>query len=364
MEGHEIGGRPSGPEQAPQPLEGEDPFDEILPQPRIGEAAFFLDGQRRHPGNQRGREQSPAGAFGHPATGIDLHTLHPTARRVLLENIAAQVLGAEGVGAPIGVACELLGDVGAALHQDQRDASRIDRLAPAARRRVGRHEAHRFPRRAEAGLHLRAHRHPFDVRTEHLDEERITLVPCVVADRFPEQTCRDADPGPVVVHPLILLSRRQGGAMRKTHKTIGDHLERFSEAVTAWTGGTSAFTSALAVIAIWAALGPVFRYSDTWQLVINTGTTIVTFLMVFLIQRSQNKGTVAIQLKLNELVAAMVGASNRLIDVESLSEKELAVLERHYRELARLCRTETDLTQSHSLDEARHRHRRKATTTR
>ena len=94
-------------------------------------------------------------------------------------------------------------------------------------------------------------------------------------------------------------------------------------------------------------------------MVINTGTTIVTFLMVFLIQRSQNKGAVAIHLKLNELVAAMQGASNRLIDVESLSERELAILGDHYRELATLCQHESDITQSHSLEEAGARHRGK-----
>ena len=106
-------------------------------------------------------------------------------------------------------------------------------------------------------------------------------------------------------------------------------------------------------------LGPVFRFSDTWQLVINTGTTIVTFLMVFLIQRAQNKDSLAIHLKLNEIVAAMEGASNRLVDVESLSEKELAQLHRFYRELATLARKERDLTNSHSVEEARQRHSRK-----
>ena len=141
--------------------------------------------------------------------------------------------------------------------------------------------------------------------------------------------------------------------------TISKNLEALSEAVTNWAGGTGGFASALAVIVVWAMLGPVFRYSDTWQLVINTGTTIVTFLMVFLIQRSQNKGAVAIHLKLNELVAAMQGASNRLIDVESLSERELAVLGEHYRELAKLCQNESDITQSHSLEEAGERHRGK-----
>ena len=97
-------------------------------------------------------------------------------------------------------------------------------------------------------------------------------------------------------------------------------------------------------------------YSDTWQLVINTGTTIVTFLMVFLIQRSQNKDSLAIHLKLNEIVAALNGASNRLVDIESMSEKELAQLHRFYRELALLCRKDDDLTISHSVEEARQRH--------
>jgi low affinity Fe/Cu permease len=100
----------------------------------------------------------------------------------------------------------------------------------------------------------------------------------------------------------------------------------------------------------------MFHYSDTWQLVINTSTTIVTFLMVFLIQRTQNKDALAIHLKLNELVAAIEGASNRLIEVEDLSEHDLMVLRRHYRELASLARTELDIGHSHSVEEARHRH--------
>jgi low affinity Fe/Cu permease len=113
------------------------------------------------------------------------------------------------------------------------------------------------------------------------------------------------------------------------------------------------------VVVVWAALGPVFGYSDTWQLVINTGTTIVTFLMVFLIQRSQNKDAIALHLKLNELVAAMKGASNRLIDVEALSEEDLHVLREHFHELAKLSRKERDTTQSHSIDEAHSRHETK-----
>jgi low affinity Fe/Cu permease len=143
---------------------------------------------------------------------------------------------------------------------------------------------------------------------------------------------------------------------KKTYWKIGEAFESLSEVVTRWAGGTSAFAVAVAVIALWAAVGPIFGYSDTWQLVINTGTTIVTFLMVFLIQRSQNKDATAIHLKLNEIVAAMEGASNRLIEVEALTEKELATLRRHFRELATLAGRDTDLTKSHSVEEARNRH--------
>ena len=145
--------------------------------------------------------------------------------------------------------------------------------------------------------------------------------------------------------------------MAKPHGvSIGRRFEAFSKTITRWTGSTGAFAWALGVIVVWALLGPVFRFSDTWQLVINTSTTIVTFLMVFLIQRAQNKDSLAIHLKLNEIVAALNGASNRLVDVESLSEKELAQLHRFYRELASLCRKEVDLTNSHSVEEARQRH--------
>jgi low affinity Fe/Cu permease len=138
--------------------------------------------------------------------------------------------------------------------------------------------------------------------------------------------------------------------------SIGDRLEAFSRIITLWTGSTTAFGWAMAVIVIWAITGPLFAYSNTWQLVINTGTTIVTFLMVFLIQRAQNKDSLAIHLKLNEIVAATSGASNRLVDVESLSEKELAQLHRFYSELAMLCRKEVDVLHSHSVEEARQRH--------
>ncbi|MGC4080910.1 MAG: low affinity iron permease family protein [Vicinamibacterales bacterium] len=147
--------------------------------------------------------------------------------------------------------------------------------------------------------------------------------------------------------------------MRTQRNSVGDRFEALSEAVTQWTGSTSAFAVALGVVAGWAVLGPVFHFSDTWQLVINTGTTIVTFLMVFLIQRAQNKDALALHLKLNELVAAMEGASNRLIEVEALSERELMVLRRHYQELVKLAKLDAELGHSHSIEEARHRHARK-----
>ena len=133
-------------------------------------------------------------------------------------------------------------------------------------------------------------------------------------------------------------------------------LERFSTMVTRWTGGTSAFIVALGVIVVWAVTGPLFAFSDTWQLVINTSTTIVTFLMVFLIQRAQNKDSRAIHLKLNELVAAMQGASNRLIDSEDLTEDELELLHQYYTELVTLAKKDRHLSQSHSVEEARSRH--------
>src|SRR5919107_5580740 len=141
---------------------------------------------------------------------------------------------------------------------------------------------------------------------------------------------------------------------------LGETFENFSKAITRFTGTTTAFGLALAVVLGWALLGPLFGFSDTWQLVINTSTTIVTFLMVFLIQRTQNKDSLAIHLKLNELVSAMQGASNRLIDVEALSEKELDTLHRYYGELSKLARNESDVTQSHSVEEARQRHSQKS----
>lgn len=144
--------------------------------------------------------------------------------------------------------------------------------------------------------------------------------------------------------------------MTNRHTSSGV-LERLSAAITRWTGSAAAFAVAGAVVIVWGVSGPLFGYSDTWQLVINTGTTIATFLMVFLLQRSQNKESLAIQLKLNELVAAVEGASNRLIDVEDLSEHDLRVLHTHFARLAAMAKTHANLTESHSIEEAEERHR-------
>jgi low affinity Fe/Cu permease len=144
--------------------------------------------------------------------------------------------------------------------------------------------------------------------------------------------------------------------VKKKGFSLGQMLERFSRKVTEATGTSTAFIIALTIIILWIVTGPLFHFSDTWQLVINTGTTIVTFLMVFLIQRSQNKDALAIHLKLNEIVAALEGASNRLIDVEDLTEAEIKTLHTHYQKLVSMAKADLRLTMSHSVEEAEVRH--------
>jgi low affinity Fe/Cu permease len=106
------------------------------------------------------------------------------------------------------------------------------------------------------------------------------------------------------------------------------------------TGHPLAFGSAVLVIAAWGITGPLFHFSDTWQLVINTSTTIVTFLMVFLIQNTQNRDSVAVQIKLDELIRAVHGAHNALMDLEELEEADLNRLRHHYQDLAEAARRE------------------------
>lgn len=146
---------------------------------------------------------------------------------------------------------------------------------------------------------------------------------------------------------------------RKRRSKLAHVLEDLSLKATKATGSSAAFIFALGVIIVWIMTGPLFGFSDTWQLVINTGTTIVTFLMVFLIQRTQNKDSLAIHLKLNEIVAALDGASNRLIDVEDLTEEEITTLHKYYQQLAGMSKKDLSLTQSHSVEEARSRHEAK-----
>lgn len=142
-------------------------------------------------------------------------------------------------------------------------------------------------------------------------------------------------------------------------KRKNDRFEELSIMLTRFTGSTPAFILSLSLVAAWALSGPLFSFSETWQLVINTGTTIITFLMVFLIQRTQNKDSMAIQLKLNELIASSAGASNRMVEIEDISEAELEILKKHYSKLARLFEEEKNLKVSHSIEEAEKRHLRK-----
>lgn len=143
----------------------------------------------------------------------------------------------------------------------------------------------------------------------------------------------------------------------KVKKSSG--FEKFASAVSKAAGSTPAFIGAFTIVLVWAVSGPFFDYSETWQLVINTGTTIITFLMVFLIQKAQNKDSLAIQLKLNELVASSEFASNRLVDIEDMTEEEMEVVKKFYSKLNQLSKKEVSLHATHSLDEAQENHEMK-----
>ena len=142
----------------------------------------------------------------------------------------------------------------------------------------------------------------------------------------------------------------------KTEQSKKYSFETFASSVTKATGSTAAFIIAFIMVLVWGITGPVFHYSETWQMVINTGTTIITFLMVFLIQKAQNKDSLAIQLKLNELVAAHEFASNRLVNVENMTEDELKVIHKYYSKLSDFTKNEESMQQSHSIDEAHEQH--------
>ena len=140
---------------------------------------------------------------------------------------------------------------------------------------------------------------------------------------------------------------------RTVSKKTAKPFDKFSTAVAKATGTSSAFIIAVLFIIVWAISGPMFHFSDTWQLVINTATSVITFLMVFLIQQSQNKDTMALQLKLNELIASHHRASNRLIDIEDLTSDELTRLKQFYAELGELAEKDRDLYKTHSIEDAK-----------
>lgn len=149
---------------------------------------------------------------------------------------------------------------------------------------------------------------------------------------------------------------------RQNIRLKGKHsiFDRFAGKVTQHAGSPWAFALALFAILVWGVTGPVFHYSEAWQMVVNTGTTIVTFLMVFLIQQSQNKDSLAVHIKLNELLAAHEYASNRVVAIETLDEADLAVLRKFYCELAAVAEKDGGIKKSHSLDDAREVTARKA----
>jgi low affinity Fe/Cu permease len=120
---------------------------------------------------------------------------------------------------------------------------------------------------------------------------------------------------------------------RRRRRTVRDFFHRFAHRAAERLGSPWAFAIALLVVVVWACLGPRFGYSDTWQLVINTGTTIVTFLMVFLIQNTQNRDAAALHLKLDELLRGVKGARTHLVDLEELSEEELEKLRREFQRI-------------------------------
>ena len=127
--------------------------------------------------------------------------------------------------------------------------------------------------------------------------------------------------------------------------------DQFASGVTRWAGSPVAFCLSLSSILVWAAVGPIFGFSENWQLLINTSTTIVTFLMVFLIQQSQNKDSVALHLKLNELLASDRNASNRLIGIEDLDEQDLRDVAAFYVRLAARTKAAGSVKEAHSIDE-------------
>jgi low affinity Fe/Cu permease len=171
-------------------------------------------------------------------------------------------------------------------------------------------------------------------------------------ERRAQRASRSATP---LVRPRTDASVREAATSSGRFRLLfGELANRVSQLA----GSPAAFLLALLVLAVWAATGPLFGFSDTWQLLVNTGTTIITFLIVFLIQHTQNKDARAIQLKLNEILAAIEGASNRLINVEKLSDEELDRLQGEFERLAARVRARGDARQAHSVEEEEDQERR------
>jgi low affinity Fe/Cu permease len=137
-----------------------------------------------------------------------------------------------------------------------------------------------------------------------------------------------------------------------SHHALRSWFDRLATWASHWSGRSLTFLVAIAIIVVWALTGPIFRFSDTWQLVINTGTTIVTFLMVFLIQSTQNRDTAAIHIKLDELIRAIKGAENALCDLEELGETELLAAREKYHRLAEEARELTQRRQGRTAEKA------------
>jgi low affinity Fe/Cu permease len=161
----------------------------------------------------------------------------------------------------------------------------------------------------------------------------------------------------LLVRPKLFLRFFMSDASRPASKA--SFFGRFAEKTTKYSGTTAVFVGAVGIVLLWAITGPLFHYSETWQLVINTGTTIITFLMVFLIQRAQNKDSLVLHLKLNELLAATKGASNRLINAQDFSEEEIRLIHQFYCLLADKARADNDLGETHSVEEAEDNHHEK-----
>jgi low affinity Fe/Cu permease len=153
----------------------------------------------------------------------------------------------------------------------------------------------------------------------------------------------------------------QGEKLKQQEKSrhflcvIKDAFRIFARQSSVVLGTPWAFTAAIIIILIWALTGPAFHYSDTWQLIINTGTTIVTFLMVFLIQNTQNRDAKAVHLKLDEVIRALKGARNELVDLETLSDEDLTRLKKQFQRIRRLAERASEKAKNHEADIVHHR---------